>query len=329
MTHIDLQSDAFHQLLTDALRAGPGSPEWHQAVTMLRSAGAGQEADEYQLLITAREHLESGKDYRSVRAGPEFTRRVLAEIEQATVGTSPLRSPATWIAGLAAVVLVGALAAVIYFTRPASLPEDGAAMLARTYFVEPLLSSDFRDELPAEWRPIGGLAVIASERGLRLGSEETDRAGSEGGGVVSAEPITPPFAFEAQLRGRVGHDIVPQVFISESADFSPERATSVRELTWMLNDGRPVVALPDGRFEGQGEPVRGMREPYTVRILIGPHHAIVESGGQRLWSGEHQLDPAAPRYVGVRFLRKDGDRKDRAEWISFPQVRILLPQKAD
>ena len=65
-TEIDT-NDPFLTLLTDALRAGPGSPEWHQAVSQLKVSG--ENVDEYKLLIEAREALESGRDYRSVRAG--------------------------------------------------------------------------------------------------------------------------------------------------------------------------------------------------------------------------------------------------------------------
>ena len=60
MTELDFESDDFLSLLTDALRAGPGSPPWHEALQRLRAGGI-QHADEYRLLVTAREHLESGR----------------------------------------------------------------------------------------------------------------------------------------------------------------------------------------------------------------------------------------------------------------------------
>src|SRR2546421_8100566 len=102
---IDLQSDEFMTLLTDALRAGPGSPEWSQAVKALRASN--QNMDEYTLLYTAREHLESGKDYRSVRAGPGFTRKLLGGIEQESQSGTGVPT-ASIIALLAAVtILVG------------------------------------------------------------------------------------------------------------------------------------------------------------------------------------------------------------------------------
>src|SRR5580704_13188865 len=77
---LNIESEQFLTLLTEALRSGPASPEWHQAVGLLRSQNGS--IDEYKLLYTAREHLESGKSYRSVRAGPGFSREVFAQIER-------------------------------------------------------------------------------------------------------------------------------------------------------------------------------------------------------------------------------------------------------
>ena len=96
----NIESEQMMTLLTDALRAGPGSPEWHQAVGLLRAQNG--DVDEYKLLYAAREHLESGKEYRSVRAGPGFTRKVFNEIEQDPQGR---KRPGTGslIIGLAAI----------------------------------------------------------------------------------------------------------------------------------------------------------------------------------------------------------------------------------
>src|SRR5882757_10204675 len=79
---MDLESEQFMTLLTDALRAGPGSPEWHQAVGVLRTSGGAKGADEMQMLVRAREDLESGRGYRAVRAGAGFTRNVMEGIEE-------------------------------------------------------------------------------------------------------------------------------------------------------------------------------------------------------------------------------------------------------
>jgi len=73
-------SDPFFTLLTDALRAGPGSPEWRDAVAQLKVNG--EPVDEHRLLIEAREALESGRDYRSIRAGAGFTRKLLTNLDK-------------------------------------------------------------------------------------------------------------------------------------------------------------------------------------------------------------------------------------------------------
>jgi hypothetical protein len=47
--------------------------------------------------------------------------------------------------------------------------------------------------------------------------------------------------------------------------------------------------------------------------------------GQKLWSGPHQLDPAKPRTLGVRFLTQNKlADKDRPV---VESVRILVPTK--
>src|SRR5262245_7265284 len=107
MPELDFESDQFLALLSDALRAGPGSPEWHDAVSRVRER-SGEEVDEYQLLIRARQDLESGKEYRFVRAGPGFTSRLMQSIDQGG-GAQRHHAPiTTWIAFVSGGVLLGA-----------------------------------------------------------------------------------------------------------------------------------------------------------------------------------------------------------------------------
>src|SRR3954468_17901210 len=106
MPELDFETDAFLELLTDALRAGPGSPAWHEALQRLRSGGVDH-ADEYRLLVTAREHLESGRSYRSVRAGTGFTQRLMTAIDEEPTRGARTPSVTTVIAiGAAAVMLI-------------------------------------------------------------------------------------------------------------------------------------------------------------------------------------------------------------------------------
>src|SRR5437879_5738220 len=115
MPELDFESDQFLQLLTDALRSGPGSPEWHGAVTSLRGgngsvAMAPDRAAEYELLIAARQHLESGRDYRSIRAGAGFTRRVMEAVEREpdSGGNPPLTTSGLVTALSALLVIIAA-----------------------------------------------------------------------------------------------------------------------------------------------------------------------------------------------------------------------------
>src|SRR5215204_5175060 len=109
-----IESDPFLTLLTHALRAGPGSPEWHQAVGKLRGEGADG-SDEYKLLAAAREHLESGRDFRAVRAGPGFTSRLLTRIdgESATRSGVPTANVIMIVSALAIVAALGAVALLL------------------------------------------------------------------------------------------------------------------------------------------------------------------------------------------------------------------------
>src|ERR1700750_2686952 len=78
MTDLDFESSQL-QLITEALRAGPGSPAWREALAAIEHS---PDADEFKVLYAARERLASGRQYREVRAGAGFTRKVFDAIEQ-------------------------------------------------------------------------------------------------------------------------------------------------------------------------------------------------------------------------------------------------------
>jgi hypothetical protein len=121
------ESDQFLKLLTDALRAGPGSPQWHEAVGQLRADGS-TEADEYRLLLQAREDLESGREYRSVRAGAGFTRKVMDGIEQEGAG-GPEKVPTTNL--LAILGLIGIVGVAIATWRTSISSRRTSAPISR------------------------------------------------------------------------------------------------------------------------------------------------------------------------------------------------------
>src|SRR5437762_5700641 len=129
MPELDFESDQFLTLLTEALRAGPGSPEWHDAVGRLTSATSVEprlrdvkNANEYQLLIRARQDLESGREYRAVRAGPGFTRRLMQTIDDGGGAQRQVTPVTTWIAMFSGAILVIAAGFIIYLIVRGSGP---------------------------------------------------------------------------------------------------------------------------------------------------------------------------------------------------------------
>ena len=104
-----IELDPFFQLLTDALRAGPGSPEWHQAVSRVKAGETGQD-DEYALLVQARENLATGKEYRQVQAGAGFTRKLLSNIEADAAAKKKSPLSASLISYIGAGLVIGGLA---------------------------------------------------------------------------------------------------------------------------------------------------------------------------------------------------------------------------
>src|SRR4051794_28470162 len=198
MAVLDFESDQFLTLLTDALRAGPGSPEWHEAAEGLRTNGSG-EHDEHRLLIAARENLEKGKEYRSVRAGPGFSRKLNEALDGET--TKPRQPPTTGVVALvsAGLMLIAAVG-VLYLLFPGGAPTASMEKLSNTYFVEPILNASFNSAISSEFEQIGSLPVEV-ENGLRAGSSDSATL-PIGGGVVWSKKIDPdqPVAIDVPVR---------------------------------------------------------------------------------------------------------------------------------
>src|SRR5687768_12556755 len=145
MTELDFESEQL-QLLTEALRAGPGTPAWREALSTQEHAPG---ADEYKLVYAARERLASGRQYREVRAGQGFTRKVFDAIEEEGSRARAVPS-ANLIAAVTALVILSVLAIVTYFVMPRQ-DKRSPAELSETYFVNTLSSSRFDGELGMEW----------------------------------------------------------------------------------------------------------------------------------------------------------------------------------
>jgi hypothetical protein len=327
---LDFESDQFLKLLTDALRAGPGSPQWHEAILRLQ---AGQEGaggtDEYRLLCDARLALESGKEYRSVRPGARFTRRVMDAIS-AEGNRAPRRfSTANLIALIAGVLLLGTVAMFAYLLL-ASESHSGVQSEAIDALSAKLLgnvvASISMGSIPSpDWKLIGTLPVNFTG-GMHPKPTTAKSHDIAAAGLVWQTPMPAETAFEVEATLKVSRstdDLLPEVAISDSDDFSDENATSSHELVWLLQSGQGKVVLPSGRMDAQSQLSNGIHNPLTVRVRIDQQDAIVEMDGKRIWAGTNGLDGQKPRFIAVRLLRRGRDKQDP---IAFQSVRVLTGQ---
>lgn len=306
-----IEADPFFVLLTDALRAGPGSPAWHQAVTQLREQGA-QGSDEYKLLIAARETLEGGKEYRAVRAGPDFTRKLMQGVEAEPAGGTRRSIPtATLIAILGGIVVLAALGYVGYrMTQPApggQVAIDDLQNKANRFF-DTAATATFAGSIPDGWNKIGALPLDISD-GLRLAPMPDSAAKAKGGGAAwgGSMPADQPFAVEVLVRSIEPESaVLLEAFVSADPKFAADTGTTSHDLVWQLQGHSQHVML-SGSGQQFAQPAPAFAAGGSVRLVIDRDVAIIEAAGPdkkwyRLWAGPHELG-AAPRSVGVRFLR--------------------------
>jgi hypothetical protein len=331
MTELDFES-AQLELLTEALRAGPGSPQWREAVASLDHMPGIATAEEYRLLCAARERLASGKGYREVRAGSGFTRGVLDAIEreEAAGGTLPKALPsANLIAALSAAAILGILAVVAFLIIPRGevAGDSGGSELAPTYFTNTRAASRFESDLGVEWKAFGPLAVQA-QAGLRPTWKQLDSATFRGGGVTCEQTFATdqPFALAATVRiPRPSDDVMVQLFVADDPAFAPPSATSAHEVVWSLRGSDASLVLPDGAVAAQAARVRSGDTPVELRLSVNGPAMQADVNGRRVWKGASQLDPARPRTAGIRFLARGTVAAKDAPVVE--SARVLVPQK--
>jgi hypothetical protein len=296
----DTETDPFSQLLAEALRAGPGSAAWQEAVAQIGANSSS--SDEHHLLLEARELLASGKTFREIRAGVGFTRKLMEGLDREKEEKKKGIPTPTIIAMIALAAILGAVAWIGLHLFSSDSRNSSGSDLAAMYFPTELANATFAGSVPAGWRTIGKLPLDFAN-GLKpaAGSSTTGAAVTLASSISADEP----FAFEVDLRlTNPKASAVAQIFISTSGDFSDDRATSSHELLWSLRGKSQQVVL-DGRVLPESESaVDG--NTVRVRIVMNRDQAIVESNGHRLWSGSHKLDPN-PRWPGVRFIRSSGN----------------------
>lgn len=326
MATLDFESDPMLVALTDALRAGPASPQWREAVNRLRAQG-GSQADEYLLLCTAREHLASGRSYREIHARPGFSRQVMEALEHESAGNPSRTAPTPGvIALLSALLVVFVIASAGYFLyRSSGAAPASAADLSRIYFTE----TEFAARLNATllgWRMWGALP-LRFEKGLRPGDAPTGDGEFVGGALLWEQSVLPSKAMQFDVTLRLpapDSKLVAQVFVTDDPSFSDARATSPHELAWTYRAGEGRIALPSGRLETATFKPGPKQHAVDVRIQFDAQFAAIETGRKPLWSGAHGLDPNKPRYLGIRFLAPAGEGADHTA--SFRSIELKKPQ---
>ena len=310
----ELETDPRLRLLTDALRAGPGSAEWAAAVAEAHALGPHPGTDEYAVLISARQRLAEGRAYRSVRAGPGFGRRLMSRVDADVAARAKSPMSAGLFAYLGVGLVVGVLGLLIALVvRSTSGEGTGQQELAQAYFPTTFASATLAGPLPPGFRPIGSLSLDATD-GLTPDRDHPRAAadGYAGGGLVTrgAAPADEPLAVQATFHfGHLGSGCVPQLFVADSADFTADRGVSPHELVWLVQDGQGQVAVADGRVADPRLKVRGGDE-IAVKLVVAPGgDAAVVCNGTVLWTGASGL-AERPRYAGVRLLYRGDGRRD-------------------
>jgi hypothetical protein len=187
-------------------------------------------------------------------------------------------------------------------------------------------SLDFTSPIAPPWQSIGSLLLESDKGALRL--KPADMIAGTGGGIAWQQTIPPdePFAVTTTIRVRnIEEDVIAQVFISDTPQFSPESSTTPHEFVWLVQGREVRILFPNGRMaDATKDLIREYHGSLLVRITIDHGQGSVDVGGKTMWSGEHGLDNNKPRTVGVRFLRKS---PTAGVDVNFQSIRINTRQK--
>lgn len=292
-------SDRLLQLVSEALRAGPGSSQWREAMELVRD---GPEADELARLQQVRERLQAGKKWRQVRPGTGFTRRVMEAVDQQIDARARSTGPATIIAilsGLVVLIVIAILIPMLFFRAhpPAATSDE----LSHVYFSTPWIQSNFESALGGEWKSIGSLPTRI-DHGIHPVQSASGKPA--GWGIVSVQslPANQFFSFAATLDVPVD-GAVGQIFVTDNPNFEAERGTTGHELAVGADQKTLRIMLPGGQLATAV--ARNSEQTIQMSVLVGPRMAAVEVDGHQIWSGANELSADLPRYLGVRFLTHD------------------------
>ena len=302
------ESDAMLKLLTEALRRGPGSPEWHSAVISLQE-DASPDADEYRMLITARERLESGRQYREVRAGPGFTRDLFGQLDAKPAAARRV-TVGLVVRLLCLLTLVGVIGVVVMYAAHGA-PQDSQQLSSRL-FVTPVRSWTF-DPIPSELRRAGSLPLETRNGGLRAGGRDT--VSPTAGLIYADDPLDMVGGTCVELRFdyRAGPTAV-QLVLLRDATFTGPLASTGNEVAVICDRAGVHVSSPSSATA----PRPLLAGSHVLRVKAADGSAVAEVDGQVVWTGAPQIGARA--FVGVRLVR-DGHGGD----VTVKALRVLAP----
>ena len=289
------ETDTMLTLLTDALRRGPGTPQWQNALDRLANdqlTMPNGQADEFRVLMTVRQRLEAGQHYREVRAGPAFTRELFQRIDAQTIEAAGEKYRRPKIAAMVAIVsLLGLFLSAALVIRAFTNARADEEALSTRLFTRAVASYDFTQSAPLGWT-----LVTPAPLGKRVFT------------LTEVMDISTDVCVETDVRYQPLDGGADVTLTNESSDSATAVSVSI--------DAQGV------RVTGPGDTVLARRPlapgAHTLRWRVNATHAAAELDGQILWAGPHSLGTRA-RPV-LRF-----NNPDPAAVLPIRSVRILRP----
>ena len=308
MSQTNIEADPFLKLLTDALRAGPGSPEWHQAVAQLREGGRGRTPTSTSCSSPPASTSRAARSTAPSAPAPASPASCSTAIEEER------RHGATSVAALPTATVIAVACGLVIVAVVAFVGWHLWHRAARRAAARDRAGPGARPTSRPRSRPRRSTAGDRPRRGEASASCRWSRAraacsrspappaappprSGAGSWRPRRSPADEPFAAEVTLlpSGKPAEDVIVEVLRRRpTPTFSPDRATSPAELVW-LPPGRAAAGgqgrlrpdraagrpTPPGRDQDRSrrdaaKPGDAARETLTVRILVNRDAAIVE-----------------------------------------------------
>lgn len=299
------QDGPLMEKVAEALRAGPGTSQWEEALRAVGGAGMGERA-EWELLARVRRDMAAGKSWREVSAGPTFTRKLMGRLEEEGKEGGGGAGWAGWIAGLALAVLVGiGIYAAVQASKSAptvrTAPAAGTDAVA---FSSPRVVWDFGMPWPGRTSIQGALKLDVSGDGLRPAEAKVGNVRVGGAALLEVPLEEGVVEVTMEVPQNLAWNVGTQVFLTNTTQLDAQ--TAVSEGEWVLQVDRGGAKVVTGGLD-VATPAAIKRTPEDVvifRITLNQGRATVDSAGERIWEGDLGLAAGKERFVGVRFLAR-------------------------